>query len=225
MRYFSLILLSLLMISLFSCDEDESDGTPRPRGYFRIDLPEKKYNSYNAECPFSFEIPEYAKMYLSAAPNSEPCWRDLYFGQFRSTLYLSYSEVKNDSMLAMLINQSWELVEAHNKMSMGGKDSTIIRPDAKVYGNVISLGGNAASQMQFYVTDSLHHFLRGSLYFYAAPNKDSIEPVLNYLKKDIFHIVQTLQWKNVNIQELKTTEDSLKAVHKQEQSVATKPKE
>src|SRR6187551_2006120 len=76
-------LFGLLIISMIvSCDDDDSVGAPKPRGYFRINLPEKKYVQYDAECPYTFEIPDYAKMYHSAAPNADPCWRDLYFGQF-----------------------------------------------------------------------------------------------------------------------------------------------
>jgi gliding motility-associated lipoprotein GldD len=208
MRY--IIPFVFVVLLLASCDEDSSDTTPRPRGYFRIALPAKNYAAYDAECPYRFEIPEYAQTYMSAAPNAAPCWRDIYFKPFRATLYISYTPITNDTMLGELINQSWELVEAHNKMSMGVRDSAIIRNDAKVYGNVITLSGNAATMAQFYLTDSTNHFLHGSLYFYASPNKDSIAPVLNYLKQDIVHIAQTLQWKNVDMGKIKAIEDSLK---------------
>ena len=57
------------------------------------------------------------------------------------------------------------------------------------------VGGNAASQSQFYVTDSTEHFLTGSLYFYAKPNYDSILPAAKYLEKDIKHIMETVKWK------------------------------
>ena len=178
------------------CNDDDSYGTPKPRGYFRIDMPEKKYVSFESECPFIFALPDYAKAYKSAAPNAEPCWRDIFFGQFRATLYLSYKQVPNDSILRELINQNWQLFEAHDQAAGGIRDSTIIRDDEKVYGAVVSLGGNAASQVQFYLTDSVHHFLRGSLYFYATPNKDSLAPVLNFLKKDIFQLAYSLKWKD-----------------------------
>lgn len=189
--------LFLISVFVFSAcdDDDDAIGTPRPRGYFRIAMPEKKFVAYDAECPFAFEIPDYCKMYMSAAPNAEPCWRDLYFKPFRATLYLSYNEITSDTMLGQLINDSWELVEAHHNVALGLRDSSIVRPDAKVYGTVLSLGGNAATQMQFYLTDSTKHFLRGSLYFYAMPNKDSIAPVLDYIKKDIYHMAATLKWK------------------------------
>ncbi len=194
----------LLLLSLFSsCDDNDNIGIPKPRGYFRINLPEKKYVQYEAECPFSFEIPDYAKMYHSAAPNAEPCWRDLYFGQFHATLYISYKEFNNDSILGKLINESWQLTEAHSQVAGGMRDSSILRPKDHVFGSVQSLSGNAATQVQFYLTDSIKHFIRASLYFYSPPNKDSIEPVLQYIKKDIYHIVETLKWKDTPMPEEK----------------------
>lgn len=186
----------MLVLVFAGCDDDDNTGTPRPRGYLRLALPEKKYVQYNEECPFTFEMPDYAKMYHSAAPNAEPCWRDLYFVPFKATLYLSYKDITNDTMIRDLINQSWELVDAHNQMAGGMRDSAILRPNAHVYGSVQSLSGNAATQVMFYLTDSTKHFIRGSLYFYATPNKDSIAPVLDFLKKDIYHIAETMQWKD-----------------------------
>ena len=191
------LLTGLFLLSLFiSCDDNDNAGVPKPRGYFRISLPEKKYVKYDAECPFSFDIPDYAKMYHSAAPNAEPCWRDLYFEPFHATLYISYKEIDNDTLLSQLINESWQLTEAHTSVATGMTDSSIIRPADRVYGSVQSLSGNAATQVQFYLTDSVKHFIRASLYFYSPPNKDSIAPVLDYVKKDIYRIVNTLKWKD-----------------------------
>ncbi len=190
------ILAFLLLGSSFllcSCTEDEV-YTPRPRGYFRITLPEKHYVEWKGDCPFTMEIPDYAQMYKSSAPNAPDCWKDLFFGQFDATVYLSYHEITSDSLFAELINQSWELTEAHNEMSQTIRDSIILRPEDGVSGTVIVLGGNAASLVQFYLTDSVKNFVRGSLYFYATPNKDSIQPVVEYIKQDVFHIAHTLKW-------------------------------
>lgn len=189
-----LLLFGIFSLALLSCEDNDSLGIPKPRGYFRIAMPEKKYVMYDAECPFAFEIPDYAKMYKSAAPKALPCWRDLYFGPYHATLYISYNEIDNDSILEKLINESWQLTEAHSQVASGLIDSTIIRPKERVYGAVQSLSGNAATQVQFYLTDSVKHFIRGSLYFYSPPNKDSIAPVLEYIKKDVYHIAWTLHW-------------------------------
>jgi gliding motility-associated lipoprotein GldD len=68
-------------------------------------------------------------------------------------------------------------------------------PQRGIYGILYELKGNVASPMQFFVTDSTHHFLRGSLYFRTEPNKDSLAPVINFAQKDIRHIIETLNWK------------------------------
>lgn len=190
------VFLLALIFAFAGCDdEDNYVGTPRPRGYFRIAMPEKKYVNYDEACPFSFEIPQYAQMYQSAAPGAAPCWKDLYFKPFRATLYLSYNDIDNDTILRSYVNDSWQLLEAHHNVAMGFRDTAIVRPEDKVYGTIFTLGGNAASQVQFYLTDSTDHFLRGSLYFYAMPNRDSIAPVLDYIRKDIVHMATTLKWK------------------------------
>lgn len=186
-----LFIAASLLVS--SCTEEEV-YIPRPRGYYRISLPEKKYVEWKGDCPFTMEIPDYAQMYKSSAPNAPDCWKDLFFGKFNATVYLSYNEITSDSLFAELINQSWELTEAHHEMSQAIKDSIVLRPEDGVYGTVIVLGGNAASLIQFYLTDSVKNFVRGALYFYATPNKDSLQPVVNYIKQDVFHLVETLKW-------------------------------
>lgn len=204
-------LVLLIAFALSSCEPDVV-YTPRPRGYFRIEMPAKNYVKYDsANVPYTFEIPDYARMYRSSAPDAPESWRDLYFGEFKATLYLSYHEITSDSLFAQLVNQSWELTEAHHEMSQAMKDSMILRPDAKVYGTVIELGGNAASLLQFYLTDSTKNFIRGSLYFYAVPNKDSLAPVLNYIKDDVMHLVETIEWRAAPTPEI-VTKDPTSAV-------------
>lgn len=194
-----------------ACSPDEV-FTPRPRGYFRIALPEKKYVLYSdSTSAYTMEIPSYAQMFRSSAPNTPSTWKDLYFGEFKATVYLSYHEITSDSLFAQLINQSWELSEAHHEMSQAFKDSIILRPDDHVFGTVIELGGSAASLLQFYLTDSTKNFIRGSLYFYAVPNKDSLKPVVDYIKQDVFHMVETLKWKSPGIVPATSTPSSIEA--------------
>jgi gliding motility-associated lipoprotein GldD len=196
------------VILFAGCDDDDEIGTPKPRGYFRIEMPEKKYVQYDAECPFTMEIPAYSKLYHSAAPNALPCWRDLFFEKFRATIYLSYHQVENDSMLEQLINDNWKFFEAHEQMGGGLRDTAFLRENDRVFGSVVTLGGNAAAQVQFYLTDSTKNFLRGSLYFYSSPNRDSLLPVLDFLRKDIYHMAQTLKWKDVPLPVEKTKDYS-----------------
>ncbi|MGL4596934.1 MAG: gliding motility lipoprotein GldD [Bacteroidia bacterium] len=179
-----------------SCDEDEEGtGTPKPRGYFRVEFPEKKYVSYNEDCPFSFEIPDYCTLLMSQKGQARPCWKDWQFPRFNATIHLSYIPIHHDTDLAYAINSSWDLIEKHGKVSSGMRDSIIMRKEDKVYGVVVKLGGNAASQMQFFMTDSSNHFIRGALYFFAPPNKDSLRPMLDFIAEDIYKMAGTLKWK------------------------------
>lgn len=184
------------MLVFSSCGEDDDEsGTPKPRGYFRVAFPEKKYVAYNEDCPYSFEIPDYSKMNQSRKGQAQPCWKDWEFPQFNATVHLSYIPIQHDSDLTHAVNSSWELIEKHGKVSSGMRDSIIMRKKNRVYGVVVKLGGNAASQMQFFLTDSSHHFMRGALYFFAPPNKDSLRPMLDFIATDIYKMAETLKWK------------------------------
>ncbi|MFN8715168.1 MAG: gliding motility lipoprotein GldD [Bacteroidota bacterium] len=194
-----LLLLALfaLVLPFSGCDDDDDEvQIPKPRGYYRIALPEKKYVMYDAECPYTFEMPDYAKVMRSGMRNPEPCWRDVQMDRFGATIYLSYKEITHDSILKQLINTSWELTEKHRSKAQGRKELEIFRPEDHVYGTLVDVGATAATAIQFYLTDSVKHFVRGSLYFMAVPNKDSLKPVLDFIRKDVEHLTQTLKWKS-----------------------------
>jgi gliding motility-associated lipoprotein GldD len=61
---------------------------------------------------------------------------------------------------------------------------------------VYEVEGDAATPVQFYVTDNKQHFLRGAVYFSVKPNYDSILPAAHYLKKDVLVLMESLKWKD-----------------------------
>jgi gliding motility-associated lipoprotein GldD len=176
---------------LSSCTEEAS--IPRPRGYFRIDLPEKSYQAYQTDCPFSFEIPDYAIMSPGSAGDSEPCWLNLQFPKQRATLHLSYKDIETDA--AQLMEDSRTMAYKHAVKANGIEEKVFENPEDNVFGIMYKINGNAASSVQFYTTDNTAHFLRGSLYFYSSPNADSLQPVMDFIREDIEHLVSTLKWK------------------------------
>lgn len=182
-------LFFLITAYLFSgCDEPD---IPKPKGYFRIDLPEHKYqNAEFDKCPFRFEIPVYSEVLPDTNRMSEPCWWYLVFPKFNAVLYLSYKPVNNN--LYRFIEDAHSLAYSHTvKANEINQRKMVIGSNG---GLLYEIGGNAASPLQFYITDSMNHFLRGSLYFNALPNADSVAPVTRFLKNDIEHMVQTLEW-------------------------------
>jgi gliding motility-associated lipoprotein GldD len=188
------ILPCVLIISLLSsCDNDDELYSPRPRGYCRIDFPEKKYELFDKSCAYNFEIPVYAHAVKYTKKDAQPCWYNLEFPQFKATIHLSYKEVNNN--IANFIDTSHYFAKKHQARATGIEETVVIRDSAKVYGLLFEIDGNAASSLQFYLTDSVKHFVRGSLYFNARPNIDSSKIVVDFIKKDILHLINTTQWK------------------------------
>ncbi len=192
-----IFLLACLIFTLFvvpSCDEDDEVYSPKPRGYFRIKMPEKKYRTYNGNCPFSFEIPEYSIINPDKHNLAEPCWLNLDFPQFKATIHLSYKKIEKN--LEAYLEDSRGFAIKHQIKSTGIDETVIIRDSAKVYGLLYDIAGNTASSVQFYITDSTRHFLRGALYFNAAPNADSLKIVIDYIREDILKLLKTTQWRD-----------------------------
>jgi len=193
LKYFLAILTPCLLLTACE-DEDDKIYSPKPRGYFKIDFPEKKYISFDTTCPYRFEIPAYATISNDKHKNAEPCWYNISFPKFGATIHLSYKAVNND--LNVFLEDSRNFAIRHQIKATGLDESLVIRDSAKVYGLVYDIAGNTASSVQFYLTDSTHHFLRGALYFDAVPNIDSLKIVIDFLREDILHLVKTCEWKS-----------------------------
>ncbi|HCQ28664.1 MAG TPA: gliding motility lipoprotein GldD [Flavobacteriales bacterium] len=180
------ILFAFLILQ--SCEDGEYQ--PRPKGYFRIDFPQKNYRQYQGDCPFSFSYPTYT--HIVNNPNGY-CWMNIVFPKFKATVYLSYSPVQNN--IDTLLEDSHTLVYKHAVKAADIQLNTIIDTSKHTYITTYDIYGDAASEFQFQITDSTRHFLRGSLYFNTAPNRDSLQPVINFIKQDIDVMLKSFEWK------------------------------
>lgn len=181
------IILTLLLS--FACKENY---TPKATGYIRVDYPKKEYRLFESNAPFKFEYPVYAKVVPDTSKNSEAFWYNLEFTDLSGTVYLSYKPVGNN--LEEYVSDSRKLAYKHS-IKAESIDETLINDTSRnVYGIIYDLKGNTASSMQFFTTDSCKHFLRGSLYFNSEPNKDSLAPVIRFVREDIKHLINTLEW-------------------------------
>ena len=184
---------SLLMIS---CN---SNYTYKKKGYFKIDFPEKKYQLFDKPgYPYSFEYPVYATVIKDSSffgdATENPWWINIDVPQFGGRIYISYKEVAK-SNFDSLVNDAFKMAyRKHTDISTGINDS-LVQTANGVEGIYFSLAGNTATANQFFLTDSTTHFLRGALYFDAAPNEDSLGIVNDFLKKDLLHLVNTLKWR------------------------------
>jgi len=166
---------------------------PKPAGYFRIDLPEKEYVSFNAPCSYTIEYPVYGRINLRPGIATDTCWMDIEFPSFKAKIHLSYFNVGND--LSALTESAHTLAYKHTVKADVIEEKVWSNDSSHVYGMLYDLKGNTASSVQFFLTDSTRHYLRGSLYFMTQPNEDSLMPVITFLREDIIHLIETLNWR------------------------------
>lgn len=192
MKYlFFLFSFALLTIA---CNNNP-DYTPRPRGYSRIIFPEKKYQTFAQQSPYSFDFPVYAKMYADSTSRLRANWYNLTFPQFNARLHISYYPITSKQEFAILMEDSRKLAFKHTVKATGIDEGIINIPEKKVYGIFYTIDGNTASAAQFYLTDSNKHYLRGALYFNEAPKIDSVLPVINFIRVDLDKMIKTFKWK------------------------------
>ncbi|TCN73034.1 gliding motility lipoprotein GldD [Acetobacteroides hydrogenigenes] len=185
-----------LMVGLVSLIMESCGGnyTPKPRGYFRIALPKKSYALFDSTgFPYSFEYPKYAKLVPDREAGAEPYWVNINFRGYKAVLHLSYKRINND--LPTLLEDVHAFVYKHTIKADAILETAYSAPERKVYGTLYDIEGNAASALQFYLTDSTKNFVRGALYFYTRPNKDSLAPVVEYFRKDVVRLVDTFNWR------------------------------
>jgi gliding motility-associated lipoprotein GldD len=178
-RFYCQLLMSLM---LNACTGRKCNA-PKPKGYFRIDFPKKAYQTFNGDCPFTFEYPVYAQMVPDTDKNAQPCWNNLNFPQFNGQLHLTYHGVFSEKAYNNMTELARVLAMKHTIKASAIDQKLINYPDKKVYGIYYAIEGNTASSVQFFLTDSTKHYVRGALYFNERPQYDSIQPVIKLLKK------------------------------------------
>lgn len=187
----------MLVLGFASCRP--TTYTPRPRGYAKIDTPTHAYKMFDsAGFPYRFEIPVYSNISrgeeVKTVKGNNPYWINVDFPRFGGKIYLSYKAITPRESLDTLMADSYEMSYAHD-VRADYINSPTFRNKNGVVGMVYEVGGNAASAYQFFATDTVRHFLRGSLYFDVTPNSDSMAPIIKFLKTDLDHLLGTLEWK------------------------------
>ncbi|MBC7913652.1 MAG: gliding motility lipoprotein GldD [Pyrinomonadaceae bacterium] len=192
MRFASYICLFIIL--LYGCSSG-SDYSPKPRGFFKIDFPEKKYQTYKDGCNYTFQYPVYATLLPDKSKDAKPCWIDVSFPQFNGKIHLSYQAIASKKTFNSLVEDARSFAFKHTVKASAINEGQISYPQHKVYGTYYSIKGNTASAIQFFLTDSTKNYLRGALYFYEEPRQDSIKPVLEFLEKDINVMIKSFRWK------------------------------
>lgn len=216
-KHFLLLFVSLAGVSLFCLLEGCNSGyTSKKRGYFKIDFPQRQYVKFDtAGFPYTFEYPSYARIIKDSTyfenTTDNPYWLNVDFPTFRGKIFISYKAIGGKSIykvktpsgykdsvgintLDRMVNDSYKLTYKNDIKAYSIEDSLMHTPN-HLTGVFFKLTGSVATAKQFFLTDSTKHFLRGALYFDATPNEDSLKIVNDFLQQDMYHMINTLQWK------------------------------
>lgn len=182
----------LMLGSLIGCAQQEA--SPKPYAYHRIELQEKVYLPMSEALPYDFEIASGTKVKWPK-PTEQPFWINIDYPDLQATIYISYLKVDGPETLGKYIDESQRMTFKHTVKASSIEEILIAKKDQRIFGLFYKVGGNAASNSQFYLTDSVNHFVRGAMYFNTAPRADSLAPVVDYVMEDIGQLLKTFSWK------------------------------
>jgi gliding motility-associated lipoprotein GldD len=188
LRFGAFFFLAFLVMA---CQE----SVPKPRAYFRIEVPDHQFIPFDTNYPFRFDYADYAVV-SNAKRSGHPYWLFVDYPQFDARIYLTYNDI-NGNMNQML-EDAHDLAYKHISVANDIRQQLIFMPQEKVYGLFYHIkGAKVASPINFFLTDSTHHFLRGSLYFDMIPQNDSLQPVIDGIEKDIQQMIKSFSWKEL----------------------------
>ncbi len=186
---FNLSLFFVILISLVVTSCNNTEALPKPKAFLSLTYTDATYSPVYSSCPYTFEISTRAKHSFN-----EKCWVNLSYPKLKASVNITYRKIENN--FNELLRESEKLTYNHAiKADLISAPSLYDNFKKKTYGSLSEVTGNAASPLQFHITDSTQHFITGAVYFKVQPNYDSILPAIKYIEKDIKHIMETIVWK------------------------------
>lgn len=184
------LLLAVSVTLIFFTGCKESQGSPKPRAYPRIEYPERKYVSYKeGSCPYTFEYPAYAEI----RKKEEECWFDIFMPVFDARIHCSYLQVKNHENYDELVHDAFVIAAKINERANFMQESRI-KNEHGTTGLLLNFTGPAASPVHFFLTDTTNHFFKAALYFDSKVRPDSLSPIVDFIKVDIDRMIATFTW-------------------------------
>ncbi len=190
---FNFILFLTALFLATGCYDDSYH--PKPNAYPRVELPLHEYQKLEEGHPYSFMQSTFSTIQLNMEEGASKDWINVFYPSLNATIYITYKPIDKNQTLETLVNDSHKLTFRHTTKASGISESMISDKNRKLYGIFYDVRGNSASPIQFYLTDSSKHFMRGSVYFYAQPNADSIAPMSKWISADVIKLIDSFQWK------------------------------
>lgn len=181
----------IVLLGLFGC---EQNWLPKPPGYNRIDLPPHSYDNLLDGYPYQLDFSKASQVEPDSFNLQEKAWINLNYREFGAKVHLTYKRIDGEKVdFKKLSNDAFKLTAKHQIKAYGIEEGVLLTPNG--YTAVVAeLSGEVPTQFQFFVTDSTTHFLRGALYFNTAVKNDSLAPVIEYIKIDMTHLMNSLKF-------------------------------
>ncbi len=170
---------------MVSCD---GETLPKPKGELRLEYPVAKYSVFRSGCNYSFQYSDFARVDNA----KKPCWYNLNYPHMKANVFITYFPIKND--FALHVKEVEKMVYGHTIKASAIETKTFSYPEKRIFGNFYELKGQSASNIQIFITDSTRHFVTANLYFKSRPKPDSLAPAVDYIKKDLMHMIESFTW-------------------------------
>lgn len=183
------IIFWVTALALSSCGDEPT--VPKPKGYFRISVPTHEYDTLPNFLPYNFYKNKAGEWQVN---KHNPLWGDIYYPSLRARIQITYKPVKNN--IDTLLAESQKLAFKHTVKASGMREKVFENKNTHSFGLLYEINGNAASPYQFFITDSTHHFIRGAVYFFSAPNADSLKPATMFIENDVKALMESVKWRD-----------------------------
>lgn len=183
----------LVVLVLGAC---QTEYQPKPKGYNRLVLPEASYRATPDSLPYFFEYADYAVLLKDTSWVREKHWVEISYPALKATIHITYKQLNHsEELLKEYLNDAYVLTAKH-QIKAYSIDESITKTGKGKTAVIAEIDGEVPSQFQFTMTDSSMNFLRGALYFNVKVQNDSLRPAIEYVKKDIMHLINSLEWKD-----------------------------
>lgn len=190
------ILCQLLIVNCFFFASCSHDYQPKPKGYNRLVLPLAAYQNLPDTLPYQFQYSKYARLLKDTSSIRERYFVEIYYPDIKANIHITYKRIANsEQLLKEFLNDAYVLTAKH-QVKANAIDETITKTSNGKTVIIAEIEGEVPSQFQFTITDSTKNFLRGALYFNTAVANDSLKPAIDYVKKDMKQLINTLEWRN-----------------------------
>jgi gliding motility-associated lipoprotein GldD len=186
-RFFPLAFLMLLCIAC------ESNWLPKPPGFNRIELPRHEYQRLDQGYPYQLDFSTHSRVEADSFNLDEKEWINLNYKEFGAKVHLTYKKIDQSTDFKTLSNDAFNLTAKHQIKAYGIEEAILLTPNGYV-AVVAELSGEVPTQFQFFVTDSTSNFLRGAVYFNSALKNDSLAPIIEYIKLDMAHLINSVNF-------------------------------